>query len=330
LKARRRGVAAARRSALSMLAAWLPPPRAPPAAAAPARGRGAAAAAGSPTRSCGGRARNGPRLSATPAGGPHPRRAPARQARVARPRMSLAACGASAAHRRADVAQLSRGRGASSQRPAPRRTALQPPLALHRHVAGWLKKAEEKAAPAQPPAGSSDTPQTPPPAAQRPLDRALRLLRPLLPRAPLVSYESGCALEDPAQARPSRRCRGGSQRLIHLLPFLRCLRSGKLLASHRAAPRPSASPPRCATASHASQHTQPQTRRRRCLLMKRHLTTTPLAPPRRRDACSWVSRAPCRCVITLAVGTSCSVFATSCSVLADPADASLPPVLVLY
>lgn len=186
------------------------PPRAPPAAAAPARGRGAAATAGSPTRSCGGRARNGPRLSAKPAGGPHPRRAPARQARVARPRMSLAACGASAAHRRADVAQLSRGRGASSQRPAPRRTALQPPLALHRHVAGWLKKAEEKAAPAQPPPGSSDTPQTPPPAAQRPLDRALRLLRPLLPRAPLVSYESGCALADPAQARPSRRCRGCS------------------------------------------------------------------------------------------------------------------------
>ena len=157
--------------------------------------------------------------------------------------MSLAAGGASAANRRADVALL-RGRGASSLRPAQRRAAPPPPLALHRHVAGWLKKAES----AQLPPGSSDAPQTPPPAAsaQRPLDRALRLLRPLLPRAPLVSYESGCALADPAEARPSRRCRGGSRRLICAFCFL----PAQVLALWEAAgcaPR-NATPERVATA----------------------------------------------------------------------------------
>ena len=114
------------------------------------------------------------------------------------------------------AAQL-RGAELASLRPRPpsavprRSSKPPPPRALHRHVAGWLQKPAPE--PQQPPPGPSDAPQTPPaaslPPSGRPLERALRLIRPLF-KAPLVSYENGCAGIDPAEARPSRRRRAPS------------------------------------------------------------------------------------------------------------------------
>jgi hypothetical protein len=92
------------------------------------------------------------------------------------------------------------GRAARTAAPQPCR-----PRALHRHVAGWLEKPD--APPPRTPADSPQAPPPPPPAssgAARPLRALRRLLRPLLPRPPLVEYSTGCAGVDPAEARASR------------------------------------------------------------------------------------------------------------------------------
>jgi hypothetical protein len=94
-----------------------------------------------------------------------------------------------------------RGRARSAAAPPPFR-----PAALHRHVAGWLDKPD-----APPPRTPADAPQTPPqappppPASSlsqpHPLRALRRLLRPLLPRPPLVEYTLGAAGVDAAEAR---------------------------------------------------------------------------------------------------------------------------------